>query len=71
MRVDYSVSALCRSLEVSRSGLWSWKKTAAGKISRQAELRTLVQAAYEMSGGSYGIRRALAASEGRGRATEP
>ena len=57
MKVDYSVSALCRSLEVSRSGLWSWNRTAAGKTSRQTELRKLVQAAYDLSGGSYGIRR--------------
>jgi putative transposase len=54
-RDQYSVSRLCRMLDVSRSGYWQWRHRGSGRRAQSnAALDTAVAAIHRASRGSYG-----------------
>jgi putative transposase len=54
-KANYSVEKLCRSLGVSRSGFYAWRKRAPSQHHRRDErLRVLVREAHERSRRTYG-----------------
>jgi transposase InsO family protein len=60
-RCDWSVSEMCRTLEVSRSGFYDWQ--SRGPSARELEDRVLVreiELVYEASGRTYGVPRMTA-----------
>jgi putative transposase len=51
----FSVSALCRALQVSRSGYSAWKKQSPSQRSQEENaLLVQIRAAFQMSHGTYG-----------------
>jgi putative transposase len=62
-RVSWPVAAMCRVLQVSRSGFFSWlKRPASGRSKRQRELVEKIRAAYQQNRELYGsprVHRAL------------
>jgi transposase InsO family protein len=54
----YPVNAMCRLLQVSKSGFYAWKdRPLSPHARRDVELRALVHESYERSHRSYGSRR--------------
>lgn len=63
---EYPVTVLCRTLEVSRSGFYAWRKNPEGKAGRKSDvLAVLVKAVFEDSGQTYGSPRVTAALKSR------
>ena len=54
-KAHYSLSRLCRCLQVTRSGFAAWvKRPPSARARRDAALKVQVRASFEASGGSYG-----------------
>ena len=54
-KAQYSLSRLCRCLQVTRSGFYAWaKRPPSTHAQRDAALQVQVRASFEASGGSYG-----------------
>lgn len=57
----YSVTMMCRLLEVSTSGFYEWCSAAiSARAQRRATVSTHVQAAFKAGRGTYGVRRVQA-----------
>jgi transposase InsO family protein len=64
---DYPVAALCRALEVSRSGYYAWCDRPPSQRSRADErLRVAIRAAHKASRQTYGTRRVHAELQAQG-----
>jgi putative transposase len=54
-RYQYSISALCRNLEVSKAGYYAWRKRAPStRALRDEQLRSDIRKSHEGSGCRYG-----------------
>jgi transposase InsO family protein len=57
-KANYPVSLMCRVLEVTRSGYYAWRERPPSKHAElDVELRVVVAAAHDESGGIYGAPR--------------
>ena len=57
-KADYSISLLCRVLQVSRSGYYDWKDRPPSKRDREnAALTCRITEIHERSRGTYGYPR--------------
>lgn len=64
---DYPIHLMCRWLEVSRSGFYTWRiRPESATAARRRELRALISWVFTDSDDTYGYRRVHAALARRG-----
>ncbi len=69
-KAHYPLSLMCRVLEVTRSGYYAWRRRPPSKHAElDAELRVVVAAAHDESGGIYGAPRVLESLQKSGHPT--